>query len=44
MHGTPPAMRSTGDGTALPHAIGAAPFGILLVGALSEWLNPARAL
>ena len=25
-------------------SIGAAPFGILLVGALSEWLGPARAL
>ena len=32
-----------GDGTALPR-IGAAPIGILLVGALSEWLGPARAL
>ena len=25
-------------------SIGAAPLGILLVGALSEWLGPARAL
>ena len=43
MHGTPPAMRSRVMGL-LSLAIGAAPFGILLVGALSEWLSPARAL
>ena len=43
MHGTPPAMRSRVMGL-LSLAIGAAPFGILLVGALSEWLDPARAL
>ena len=43
MHGTPPAMRSRVMGL-LALAIGAAPFGILLVGVLSEWLSPARAL
>ena len=43
MHGTPPDMRSRVMGL-LSLAIGAAPFGILLVGALSEWLGPARAL
>lgn len=43
MHGTPPAMRSRVMGL-LSLAIGAAPFGILMVGALSEWLSPARAL
>ncbi len=43
MHGTPPEMRSRVMGL-LSLAIGAAPFGILLVGALSEWLGPARAL
>ena len=43
MHGTPPEMRSRVMGL-LALAIGAAPFGILLVGALSEWLGPARAL
>ena len=43
MHGTPSAMRSRVMGL-LALAIGAAPFGILLVGALSEWLSPARAL
>lgn len=43
MHGAPPDMRSRVMGL-LSLAIGAAPFGILLVGALSEWLGPARAL
>ena len=43
MHGTPLAMRSRVMGL-LSLSIGAAPFGILLVGALSEWLGPARAL
>ena len=43
MHGTPPEMRSRMMGL-LALAIGAAPFGILVVGALSEWLGPARAL
>ena len=43
MHRTPPEMRSRVMGL-LSLAIGAAPFGILLVGALSEWLGPARAL
>ena len=43
MHGTPPEMRSRVMGL-LSLCIGAAPFGILLVGALSEWLGPARAL
>ena len=43
MHGTPPDMRSRMMGL-LALCIGAAPFGILLVGALSEWLGPARAL
>ena len=43
MHGTPSEMRSRVMGL-LSLAIGAAPFGILLVGALSEWLGPARAL
>ena len=43
MHGTPAEMRSRVMGL-LSLAIGAAPFGILLVGALSEWLGPARAL
>ena len=43
MHATPPDMRSRVMGL-LALAIGAAPFGILLVGALSEWLGPARAL
>ena len=40
MHGTPPEMRSRVMGL-LTLAIGAAPFGILLVGALSEWLGPS---
>ena len=43
MHGTPPAMRSRVMGL-LSLAVGAAPFGILMIGALSEWLSPARAL
>ena len=43
MYGTPPEMRSRVMGL-LCLAIGAAPVGILLVGALSEWLGPARAL
>lgn len=43
MHGTPSDLRSRVMGL-LSLAIGAAPFGILLVGALSEWLGPARAL
>ena len=43
MHGTPLAMRSRVMGL-LSLSIGAAPLGILLVGALSEWLGPARAL
>ena len=43
MHGTPPEMRSRVMGL-LSLAIGAAPLGILIVGALSEWLGPARAL
>ena len=43
MHGTPSEMRSRVMGL-LSFCIGAAPVGILLVGALSEWLGPARAL
>ena len=43
MHATPPEMRSRVMGL-LALAIGAAPFGILLVGALSEWLGPAAAV
>ena len=43
LHGTPLHMRSRVMGL-LSLSIGAAPFGILLVGALSEWLGPARAL
>ena len=43
MHSTPLEMRSRVMGL-LCLAIGAAPIGILLVGALSEWLGPARAL
>ena len=43
MHGTPPEMRSRLMGL-LTLSIGFAPLGILLVGALSEWLGPARAL
>ena len=43
MHGTPPEMRSRLMGL-LTLSIGFAPLGILLVGALSEWLGPARTL
>ena len=43
MHGTPPEMRSRLMGL-LTLSIGFAPLGILLVGALSEWLGPARAI
>ena len=43
MHGTPPEMRSRLMGL-LTLSIGFAPLGILIVGALSEWLGPARAL
>ena len=43
LHGTPLDMRSRVMGL-LSLSIGAAPFGILLVGAFSEWLGPARAL
>ena len=43
LHGAPLHMRSRVMGL-LSLSIGAAPFGILLVGALSEWLGPARAL
>ena len=43
MHGTPPDMRSRVMGL-LTLSIGFAPLGILLVGALSEWLGPARTL
>ena len=43
LHGTPLHMRSRVMGL-LSLSIGAAPFGILLVGVLSEWLGPARAL
>ena len=43
LHATPLHMRSRVMGL-LSLSIGAAPFGILLVGALSEWLGPARAL
>lgn len=43
MHSAPPAMRSRMMGL-LAFCIGTAPLGILLVGTLSEWLGPARAL